>query len=136
MHRNHQHSFFSVHKWKAAWSHFCFIAIPIDQLGQIIPSLFPHFWFNLLHVHHLECLLCLVVRNNSGSILIWVIQVDSQIADIILISDWKQSKTEKPTGINGMRERNFDERDGTRSWWEYSEKTCQHEKFSFFLSMF
>lgn len=32
--------------------------------------------------------------------MIWVIQVDSQIADIILISDWKQSKTEKPTGIN------------------------------------
>ena len=100
MHRNHQHSFFSAHKWKAAWSHFCFTSIPIDQFVRIIPSPFPHFWFSLLQVHHLECLLCPVVRNNSGSILIWVIQVDSQIADIILISDWKQSKTEKPTGIN------------------------------------
>lgn len=33
--------FFSSHKLKAEWPHFCFTSIPIDQLVQIIPPPFP-----------------------------------------------------------------------------------------------
>lgn len=123
--------FFSSHKLKAEWPHFCFTSIPIDQLVQIIPPPFPTLLiqsvispsFRMLAVPSAQRQIWFNTKlsNSSGQSNSWY------------CTHW-WLKTKQKTHRDKL---DFGEKNSKRPWWKYSKKVCQHGEFLFFfLSMF